>query len=99
MADGLSRLSRTHLSLKLMDARNHLIESIKQMRLGGDGVLTGADYIESPVMDNYRAVMYQVSARKYSLNSCFVISLLPLLILMVEHSLDVPGVKIHQTVP
>ncbi len=63
ISDGLSRLNRSQLALKLQVARLNLVESIKHMRLGGDGVQTGADYIESPVMDQYRVAMYQVRIR------------------------------------
>ena len=65
ISDGRSRLNRSQLSLKLRDARFHLAESIKVMRLGGSGVHTGADYIESPVMDQYRLAMYQVLVMAY----------------------------------
>ncbi len=94
-ADGLSRLDSTHLSLKLQDARLRLVESIKHMRLGGAGVLTGADYIESPVMDQYRATMYQVRG-----SEPLPLTRLPgfLIDSMDGCSQDAPGEKIHQTV-
>ncbi len=60
ISDGLSRLNHTQITQKLQDALLHLAASIKLMRLGGAGITTGADYIESPLMDQYRQAMYQV---------------------------------------
>jgi hypothetical protein len=65
VSDGLSRLNRSQLSLKLQDVRIHLVQSLKHMRLGGGGVQIGADHLESPLMDRYRAAMYQVGCQNY----------------------------------
>ncbi len=59
--DGLSRLSSQQLSQRLQKSYTGLQQSIKRLRLGGDGVvLFGADSLVTPVMDKYQAIMYQV---------------------------------------
>ncbi len=63
LQDGFSRLTAQQLAADLYFARNELATAVQRMRLGGGRVRTGLDDLESPVIDEYKRLMYQVRNR------------------------------------
>jgi hypothetical protein len=62
LRDGFSRLTARQAAEDLRRAQTNLLASVQQLRIGGGRVSMGLDYLESPIIDQYKQTMYQASA-------------------------------------